>query len=125
MGGLSRSECSKSRTTFPVYPAGIAVSGACIGLSDADGSKPIWGTSENNRRAKYYALTKSGDKQLEIEKRRLGDADTCSRPGFGNSLGGGDPMFSDLRVRFRSLSAAPPLPRRSIKSCSSISASRW
>lgn len=27
-----------------------------------------WGTSENNRRAKYYELTKSGRQQLEIEK---------------------------------------------------------
>jgi PadR family transcriptional regulator, regulatory protein PadR len=26
-----------------------------------------WGTSENNRRAKYYQLTKSGRKQLEAE----------------------------------------------------------
>jgi PadR family transcriptional regulator len=26
-----------------------------------------WGTSENNRRAKYYELTRSGRKQLEIE----------------------------------------------------------
>jgi PadR family transcriptional regulator, regulatory protein PadR len=26
------------------------------------------GTSENNRRAKYYELTKSGQKQLEVEK---------------------------------------------------------
>lgn len=26
-----------------------------------------WGTSENNRRAKYYSLTKSGRKQLEEE----------------------------------------------------------
>jgi PadR family transcriptional regulator PadR len=30
--------------------------------------KAHWGKSENNRRAKYYALTKSGHKQLEIEK---------------------------------------------------------
>jgi PadR family transcriptional regulator PadR len=30
--------------------------------------KPRWGTSENNRRAKYYELTKSGRKQLEAEK---------------------------------------------------------
>jgi len=29
--------------------------------------KPKWGTSENNRRAKYYELTRSGHKQLEIE----------------------------------------------------------
>jgi PadR family transcriptional regulator PadR len=30
--------------------------------------KAHWGTSENNRRAKYYELTKSGRKQLEAEE---------------------------------------------------------
>jgi PadR family transcriptional regulator PadR len=30
--------------------------------------KARWGASDNNRRAKYYELTKSGRKQLEIEK---------------------------------------------------------
>ncbi|MGC2657921.1 MAG: PadR family transcriptional regulator [Bryobacteraceae bacterium] len=30
--------------------------------------KAHWGTSENNRRAKYYELTKAGRKQLEAEK---------------------------------------------------------
>ena len=29
--------------------------------------KARWSTSENNRRAKYYELTRSGQKQLEIE----------------------------------------------------------
>jgi PadR family transcriptional regulator, regulatory protein PadR len=29
--------------------------------------KAKWGTSENNRRAKYYELTPSGKKQLEME----------------------------------------------------------
>jgi PadR family transcriptional regulator, regulatory protein PadR len=29
--------------------------------------KAKWGTSDNNRRAKYYELTKSGTKQLEQE----------------------------------------------------------
>src|ERR1700747_528071 len=29
--------------------------------------KARWGTSDNNRRAKYYELTKSGAKQLEQE----------------------------------------------------------
>ena len=29
--------------------------------------KAEWGTSENNRRAKYYELTRSGKKQLEVE----------------------------------------------------------
>jgi PadR family transcriptional regulator PadR len=30
--------------------------------------KAHWGTSENNRRAKYYELTKSGRRQLEVEQ---------------------------------------------------------
>jgi PadR family transcriptional regulator PadR len=30
--------------------------------------KAHWGASENNRRAKYYELTKSGRKQLEAEE---------------------------------------------------------
>jgi transcriptional regulator len=30
--------------------------------------KSRWGTSENNRRAKYYQLTNSGRQQLEVEK---------------------------------------------------------
>ncbi len=29
--------------------------------------KATWGTSENNRRAKYYQLTRTGRKQLEAE----------------------------------------------------------
>jgi PadR family transcriptional regulator PadR len=29
--------------------------------------KASWGTSENNRRAKYYELTRTGRKQLEAE----------------------------------------------------------
>ena len=27
-----------------------------------------WGSSENNRRAKFYSLTDTGSKQLEVEK---------------------------------------------------------
>jgi PadR family transcriptional regulator PadR len=30
--------------------------------------KARWGTSDNNRRAKYYELTKNGRRQLEIEQ---------------------------------------------------------
>jgi transcriptional regulator len=32
----------------------------------------FWGDSENNRRAKYYRLTKAGRKQLEAETERWG-----------------------------------------------------
>src|SRR5215469_1940132 len=31
--------------------------------------KAKWGTSDNNRRAKYYELTRTGRKQLEAEER--------------------------------------------------------
>lgn len=31
-----------------------------------------WGTSENNRRAKYYSLTKTGQKQLAAETEHWG-----------------------------------------------------
>jgi len=31
-----------------------------------------WGISDNNRRAKYYALTRAGKKQLENEARQWG-----------------------------------------------------
>ena len=30
--------------------------------------KARWGTSENNRKAKYYELSKSGRQQLEVQK---------------------------------------------------------
>jgi PadR family transcriptional regulator PadR len=30
--------------------------------------KARWGTSDNNRRAKYYELTKKGRRQLDLEK---------------------------------------------------------
>jgi DNA-binding MarR family transcriptional regulator len=30
--------------------------------------KAHWGTSENNRRAKYYSLTRAGRKQFETEE---------------------------------------------------------
>lgn len=29
--------------------------------------KATWGTSENNRKAKFYSITKSGKKQLRVE----------------------------------------------------------
>ncbi len=35
-----------------------------------------WGTSENNRRAKYYSLTRAGRKQLEEEAESWGRMST-------------------------------------------------
>ncbi len=36
-------------------------------LQDRGWIESEWGQSENNRRAKYYTLTKAGRKQLEVE----------------------------------------------------------
>jgi PadR family transcriptional regulator PadR len=33
--------------------------------------KAEWGTSENNRRARYYTLTNAGRKQLAVERREF------------------------------------------------------
>jgi PadR family transcriptional regulator, regulatory protein PadR len=38
-------------------------------LERAGWIKAHWGTSENNRRAKYYELTRSGRKQLEADQK--------------------------------------------------------
>lgn len=40
---------------------------ALFRLQDQGWIKSEWGQSENNRRAKYYTLTKAGRKQLEVE----------------------------------------------------------
>jgi transcriptional regulator len=39
-------------------------------LERAGWIKAHWGTSENNRRAKYYELTKNGRKQLEADQNK-------------------------------------------------------
>jgi PadR family transcriptional regulator, regulatory protein PadR len=36
-------------------------------LEEAGWLKSSWGESENNRRAKYYRLTKAGERQLKVE----------------------------------------------------------
>jgi transcriptional regulator len=41
-------------------------------LQDQGWIESEWGVSDNNRRAKYYRLTKTGKKQLEAEKESWG-----------------------------------------------------
>ena len=43
---------------------------ARLALSRIGWISSLWGESENNRRAKYYRLTKAGKKQLEAETKR-------------------------------------------------------
>ena len=37
-------------------------------LQDQGWIESVWGTSDNNRKAKFYRLTKAGKKQLELEE---------------------------------------------------------
>jgi transcriptional regulator len=49
--------------------------------------KPEWGTSDNNRKAKFYSITKAGRKQLQAEaenwERISGVIGRVLRPGTG------------------------------------------
>ena len=49
--------------------------------------KARWGTSENNRKAKFYELTKAGRQPARNRTRGLGEADGCREPDPGNGLG--------------------------------------
>jgi PadR family transcriptional regulator, regulatory protein PadR len=42
---------------------------ALLKLEQEGAVKAEWGVSENNRKAKFYSLTRSGEKQLEREAR--------------------------------------------------------
>ena len=41
----------------------------CCGSSRRVGSRATWGMSENNRRARFYSITKAGKKQLTVGSR--------------------------------------------------------
>jgi len=47
---------------------GFAVSRAFTGLSGAAGIESEWDLSDNNQRAKFYKLTRTGRKQLILEE---------------------------------------------------------
>jgi succinate-semialdehyde dehydrogenase/glutarate-semialdehyde dehydrogenase len=56
--------------TFVVKPGSLFP--ALHRMQDEGWISSFWGDSENNRRAKYYRLTKPGRKQLEVETERWG-----------------------------------------------------
>src|SRR5678815_2926236 len=65
--GLGVSDRIKQITqgTFQVKPGSLFP--ALHRLEEAGWLKSSWGESENNRRAKYYRLTKTGQRQLKVE----------------------------------------------------------
>lgn len=63
--GISRRISQVTNGTFDVKPGSLFP--ALHRLEEAGWLASEWGESENNRRAKFYQLTKSGRKQLKEE----------------------------------------------------------
>jgi len=64
--GVSRRIEQMTRGTFLVRPGSLFP--ALHRMEEAGWLRSFWGESENNRRAKFYRLTKTGQNQLETEK---------------------------------------------------------
>ncbi|HEX3660666.1 MAG TPA: PadR family transcriptional regulator [Acidobacteriaceae bacterium] len=64
--GVSRRIEQITRGTFQVKPGSLFP--ALHRMEEAGWLSSFWGESENNRRAKFYRLTKTGRNQLETEK---------------------------------------------------------
>jgi PadR family transcriptional regulator PadR len=68
--GISRRIQLITGGTFVVKPGSLFP--ALHGMEEEGWISSYWGDSENNRRAKFYRLTKPGRKQLEAETKRWG-----------------------------------------------------
>jgi PadR family transcriptional regulator PadR len=68
--GISRRIQQITGGTFAVKPGSLFP--ALHRMEEEGWISSFWGVSENNRRAKYYRLTKAGQKQLEVEAKRWG-----------------------------------------------------
>jgi len=68
--GISRRIEQLTKGTFQVKPGSLFP--ALHRMEEEGWLVSSWGESENNRRAKYYRLTKAGRRQLESETQRWG-----------------------------------------------------
>jgi transcriptional regulator len=68
--GISRRIEQITKGTFQVKPGSLFP--ALHRMEEEGWLVSSWGESENNRRAKYYSLTKAGRRQLESETERWG-----------------------------------------------------
>ena len=68
--GISRRIQQITSGTFVVKPGSLFP--ALHRMEEEGWISSYWGDSENARRAKYYGLTKTGRKQLEVETKRWG-----------------------------------------------------
>ena len=65
--GISRRIGQMTRRTFEVKPGSLFP--ALHRMEEAGWLAACWGESENNRRAKYYKLTRAGRRQFEAESK--------------------------------------------------------
>lgn len=63
--GVAQRISQITKQTFDVKPGSLFP--ALHRMEEAGWLKSYWGESENNRRAKFYTLTKAGQRQLETE----------------------------------------------------------
>ena len=68
--GISRRIEQVTKGTFQVKPGSLFP--ALHRMEEEGWLESSWGESQNNRRAKYYRLTKKGRRQLESETERWG-----------------------------------------------------
>jgi PadR family transcriptional regulator PadR len=68
--GISRRIEQITQGAFQVKPGSLFP--ALHRMEEAGWLAASWGESENRRRAKYYKLTKSGRRQLEVESEHWG-----------------------------------------------------
>jgi PadR family transcriptional regulator, regulatory protein PadR len=68
--GVARRIEQVTRGTFRVKPGSLFP--ALHRMEEEGWLSSYWGESQNNRRAKYYQLTKSGRRQLENEQEKWG-----------------------------------------------------
>jgi transcriptional regulator len=63
--GVARRVEQLTGGTFEVKPGSLFPS--LHRMEEAGWLESVWGSSENNRRAKYYKLTRAGRRQLKLE----------------------------------------------------------
>jgi PadR family transcriptional regulator PadR len=68
--GISRRIEQLTKGTFQVKPGSLVP--ALHRMEEEGWLVSSWGESENNRRAKYYRLTRAGRRQLDSETQRWG-----------------------------------------------------
>ena len=82
--GISRRIQQITQGTFVVKPGSLFP--ALHRMQDEGWISSFWGDSENNRRAKYYRLTKPGLKATRGRDRAMGTYFLGYRPGFADAV---------------------------------------